>query len=116
MGPHRASDSELRHVDLALSQKAGSSGLFEVTGSEGFGKITMVTGHGMPPLAHVGPRWEAGAIVPVGDDYRAAERPIISQLNGNRTFRTQSRSSVSPAGISSLRCASPRASSFSSHG
>lgn len=33
----------------------------------------MVTAYGMLPSAHMGTRWEAGAIVQVRDDYRAAK-------------------------------------------
>lgn len=50
----------------------------------------MVTVYGMHLSAHVGTLWETGAIVQVRDDYRAAKRPVISQLNGNWAFQMQS--------------------------
>lgn len=37
-------------------------------------------------VSSCGTRWEAGAIVQVRDDYRAARRPVISQVDGNWAF------------------------------
>lgn len=56
----------------------------------------MATVYGMHLPAHVGTLREAGAIVQVRDDYRAAKRPIISQLNGNWAFQTQSQGCECP--------------------
>lgn len=73
--PPRALNAGIRYLELAPKGKGGCSCFSEVSDrlEQCFGKITMVTAYGMHPSAHTGTRWEAGAIVQVRDDYRAAK-------------------------------------------
>lgn len=57
------------------------------------GQIAMVTVYEVHLSAHVYP---LGSWCKVRDDYRAAERPVISQLNGNWAFPMQSQGCQCP--------------------